>query len=144
MKHLSHFKAKHVSFPHLSPIAQSLSANFRPTLSALVMKRSSKDCKILPIIVEIVLARMLLRTSSTHFIVKSMMDLSTLDRALNQTLVLIALDLIFTRSCLVVKAITLPSSHSVSFSGGDEVLHNLHEKSSIKGYFPNLTEQYSM
>lgn len=107
-------------------MAQSLSASSCAILSALVIKRSSKDCEILPIIVEIVLARILLRTFSTHFIVKSMMALSTLDRTLNQTLVLNALDLIFPRSCLVIKLATFPSSHMVSCSGGDKALHNLH------------------
>ena len=110
-KDLSYFQVEHALFPHLSRMVQSFSAILHPILSALVIKSSSKNSSNLLTMVEIVLARTLLRTFSTHFIVKSTMARSTLDKLLNQTLVLRALDLIFIRSCFVVKATTLPSSH---------------------------------
>jgi len=103
IRHLSHFQVEHALFPHLSPMAHNLSTISCPTFSAFVMKSSSKYCKILSTIAPIVLARTLLRMCSTHLIVRSTIALSTLDSALNHTLVLKALDLILARSCLVVK-----------------------------------------
>lgn len=144
MKPKSYLQPEQVLFPHLSPIMQSFLAMLDPILSVLVIKPSFRDLTIFSIISERVLARMVLRTFSTHLIVRSTMALSTLDKALNHTLVLKALDLNFTRSCLVVKATTHPSPRRLSPLAEMRLSHNLHQKSSIKSYFPNLIENFSM
>ena len=142
-KHLSHFQLENALFPHLSPRVQSFSAMLHPILSALFIKSSSKDPNNLLTIVEIVLARTVLRIFSTHFIDRSIMARSILERALNQILVLRDLDLIFTRSCFVVKPTISPFSHSEDYYVKMGISHILNEKKSIKGYFPNLIEQSS-
>lgn len=138
MKRISHFQVEDALFPHLSPMGQSPSAISFPTLSALIIKSSCKHRKTLSTIVAMVPASTVLRTFSTHFIVRSIIALSTLDRALNQTLVLKALDLIFKRSCLVINSIDLPSSHRLRSVVEDDVLYEQHEKSSIKELLLNI------
>lgn len=111
MKHASHFQVMHDLLPHLLPMEQSVSTASCPNLSALAIKAASSDCRILPIMLEIVADSTELRTFCTHFIVRSKMALSTLDSSRNHAFVRKALDLIFTRSCLVVNATAFPSSH---------------------------------
>lgn len=106
VKQISRFQVEQVLFSHFSPRLHRLSAISCPTLSALLMNPFSTNCKILWIIVEIVLAKIMLLTVSTHFIVRSKIALSTLDKAPNQSFALKAFTLIFTRSCLVVKVIS--------------------------------------
>ncbi len=137
MKRLSRFQVGHASFPQLAPRAQSSPAILYPAVSALFMKLPPKSLSILLTIVEINPARVLLRTVSTHFIVRSTMPLSTLDKVLNQIRCLKALVLICTRLCRFSKQRPF-SSHSLQRSSlyvEDGNITNFMKKRSIKGCF---------